>query len=39
MKMENELSAPVSGVVKALHVQQGQAVEMNMVLAEIEALG
>jgi len=39
MKMENELSAPVSGVVKALHVQQGQAVEMNMVLAEIEPLG
>jgi biotin carboxyl carrier protein len=37
MKMENELHAPVSGVVKAIHVQPGQAVEMNAVLAEIKA--
>ena len=36
MKMENELRAPVSGSVKALHVQTGQAVETNAVLAEIE---
>jgi biotin carboxyl carrier protein len=36
MKMENELHAPVSGVVKALYVQPGQTVEMNAVLAEIE---
>jgi biotin carboxyl carrier protein len=36
MKMENELRAPVPGVVKAIHVQPGQAVEMNAVLAEIE---
>jgi pyruvate carboxylase subunit B len=38
MKMENELNAPISGVVKAIHVQPGQTVEMNDVLAEIEAL-
>lgn len=37
MKMENELRAPVSGVVQAIHVQPGQAVEMNDVLAEIKA--
>ncbi|MGD9101256.1 MAG: biotin/lipoyl-binding protein [Anaerolineae bacterium] len=37
MKMENELNAPISGVVKAIHVQPGQTVEMNDVLAEIEA--
>jgi len=36
MKMENELRAPAGGVVKALHVAPGQAVEMNAVLAEIE---
>lgn len=36
MKMENELQAPFSGIVKAIHVQKGQAVEMNAVLAEIE---
>lgn len=39
MKMENELHAPVSGVVKAMHVQPGQTVEMNAVLAEIEPSG
>ncbi len=37
MKMENELHAPISGIVKAIHIQPGQAVEMNDVLAEIEA--
>ncbi len=37
MKMENELHTPISGIVKAIHVQPGQAVEMNDVLAEIEA--
>lgn len=38
MKMENELKTPIPGVVKAIHVQPGQAVEMNALLAEIEAL-
>jgi acetyl/propionyl-CoA carboxylase alpha subunit len=37
MKMENELHAPISGVVKAVYASTGQAVEMNEVLAEIEA--
>ncbi len=36
MKMENELKAPRTGVVKALHAQAGQDVEMGAVLAEIE---
>ncbi len=36
MKMENELYAPVTGTVKAIYVEPGQAVEMNAVLAEIE---
>jgi pyruvate carboxylase subunit B len=38
MKMENELHAPVSGVVKAIHVRPGEAVEMNAVLVEVEPL-
>jgi acetyl/propionyl-CoA carboxylase alpha subunit len=36
MKMENELKAPKSGLVKALHVRAGQDVEAGAVLAEIE---
>jgi biotin carboxyl carrier protein len=36
MKMENELKASMAGVVKALHVQAGQDVEMGVLLAEIE---
>ena len=36
MKMENELRAPIAGVVKAVYASSGQAVEMNQVLAEIE---
>lgn len=36
MKMENELKAPLAGVVKTLHVQAGQDVEMGVLLAEIE---
>ena len=38
MKMENELRAPTSGVVRAIHVGPGQAVGMNAVLAEITPL-
>jgi biotin carboxyl carrier protein len=37
MKMENELHAPVAGLVKAIYVEPGQAVEMNAVLVDIEA--
>ena len=36
MKMENELKASKAGVIKAIHVQPGQDVEMGAVLAEIE---
>ena len=36
MKMENELKAPMAGVVKALYVEVGQDVEMGALLAEIE---
>jgi biotin carboxyl carrier protein len=36
MKMENELKAPKSGKVKALHVELGQDVELGAVLVEIE---
>ena len=36
MKMENELKAPKSGVIKKLYVRSGQDVETGSVLAEIE---
>lgn len=36
MKMENELQAHKSGVVKAVHVSPGDDVEMNAALVEIE---
>ncbi len=36
MKMENELKAPRAGIVKKLHVQEGQDVVRGAVLAEIE---
>jgi biotin carboxyl carrier protein len=36
MKMENELTAPVSGVVQGVHVHPGEAVEMQALLVEIE---
>ena len=36
MKMENELKAPRSGVVRVLCVESGQDVEMGSVIAEIE---
>lgn len=36
MKMENEIKAGVTGVVKALHVQPGQALESGVLMAEIE---
>jgi biotin carboxyl carrier protein len=36
MKMENELQAPASGVVKTVHVSPGEDVGMGTVLVEIE---
>jgi biotin carboxyl carrier protein len=36
MKMENEMKAPMAGVVKVVYAQPGQDVETGAVLAEIE---
>jgi biotin carboxyl carrier protein len=36
MKMENELAAPISGLVKAIYVKPGQAVDTNALLAVID---
>jgi biotin carboxyl carrier protein len=36
MKMENELRASVGGVVRAVRVETGQAVEKGQVLVEFE---
>jgi biotin carboxyl carrier protein len=38
MKMENEIHCRHGGVVKAVHVQAGQAVESDVVLMEIEPI-
>lgn len=35
MKMETEITAPISGIVKAVHVAKGEAVNPNEVLIEI----
>jgi pyruvate carboxylase subunit B len=37
MKMENELKAPSGGVVGAIHVESGEAVDKEDLLIEIEA--
>lgn len=36
MKMENEIKAPIDGVVKTIHVQEGQALETGVLMLEIE---
>lgn len=36
MKMENEVKAGVSGIVKAVHVEEGQALESGTLMIEIE---
>jgi biotin carboxyl carrier protein len=38
MKMENEIQCRNRGVVKAVHVNAGQAVESDVALVEIEPL-
>ncbi len=35
MKMENEIPAPISGTVKAIHVQKGSSVQTDAPLFEI----
>jgi biotin carboxyl carrier protein len=39
MKMENELKSPVDGTLIAIHVDEGQSVEKNELLLEIETIG
>lgn len=36
MKMENEIKAGMDGVIKAVHVQEGQALESGHLMIEIE---
>lgn len=36
MKMQNEVTAPVEGLVKAINVKPGQTVDGNVILVEIE---
>ncbi|RMH69042.1 MAG: acetyl-CoA carboxylase biotin carboxyl carrier protein subunit [Gemmatimonadetes bacterium] len=36
MKMENELKASARGIVKTIHVQQGDKVEMNVALITLD---
>lgn len=36
MKMKNQVLAPFDGVVKKIHVEEGQVVTKNYILAEME---
>ena len=36
MKMENEVPAPISGTVKAIHITKGDSVNPDEALMEIE---
>lgn len=36
MKMQNEITAPISGVIKEIHCQEGQSIEANVPLILIE---
>lgn len=36
MKMETNVASPADGVVKALHVQEGDSLQGNDLVAEIE---
>ena len=36
MKMQNEIQAPVSGVVISVHCSEGEAIEANVPLVVIE---
>jgi biotin carboxyl carrier protein len=37
MKMENEIKSGIDGVVKAIHVKAGDALENNVLMMEVEA--
>ncbi len=36
MKMENEIKSGLDGIVKAIHVKEGQALEENVLMLEVE---
>jgi len=36
MKMENEIKTSVNGVVKAVHVKEGQALEQGVLMIELD---
>lgn len=36
MKMENEIKAGIDGVIKAIHVSEGQTIESGQIMIEIE---
>ncbi|RZF23297.1 biotin/lipoyl-binding protein [Halobacteriovorax vibrionivorans] len=37
MKMENEIKTGIDGTVKAIHVKEGDALEENVLMLEVEA--
>ncbi len=37
MKMENEIKSGIDGIVKAIHVKEGSALEENVLMLEVEA--
>jgi biotin carboxyl carrier protein len=39
MKMENELKSPVDGTLVNIHISEGESVEKNTLLLEIETIG
>jgi biotin carboxyl carrier protein len=36
MKMENEIKAPASGIVKLIHVKEGEALDKGVIMMELE---
>jgi biotin carboxyl carrier protein len=36
MKMENEINAPINGIVKMIHVSEGNSVEKGSLIMEVE---
>ena len=36
MKMENEINAPISGIVKSINVKEGSSIEKGDLILEIE---
>ncbi|MBT7669024.1 MAG: acetyl-CoA carboxylase biotin carboxyl carrier protein subunit, partial [Bdellovibrionales bacterium] len=36
MKMENEIKAPASGIIKTIHVKVGEILEKGVIMMELE---